>query len=209
MTRSRNRKIPSGVPAAGKTNVPTTKQGTHPASTTVDNPHVRRLSARSMTLAALMVTLAFIFSYVEALIPPPVALPGVKLGIANLVIVLVLYDLGSHYALGINILRVIAAGLLFSGTFGILYSTGGALFSMGVMVLLKKTGLFSIVGVSMAGGVFHNIGQLLVASLIVSNLRLFLYLPVLVFSGIATGIAIGFAAHAIRRALQPVMKRIG
>ena len=106
-----------------------------------------------------------------------------------------------RYALTINLIRILLAGLLFNGLFGALYSLAGGLLSLLVMGGLKKTGLFSIVGVSMAGGVAHNMGQLLVAAAIVSNLRMFLYFPILMFSGLITGILIGFAACIIREKL--------
>ena len=157
---------------------------------------------RRIAMAALLAALALIFSYVEAMIPSPVAIPGVKLGVANLVILIALYQLDFKYAFAINLVRIVISGLLFSGVFGILYSLAGGMLSLIVMWLLKKTNLFSIVGVSMAGGVTHNIGQILVASAVVSDLRMFAYLPVLMFSGIISGILIGFICHYVIKALK-------
>ena len=137
---------------------------------------------RRLAMAAVLATLALIFSYVEAMVPSPVAIPGVKLGIANLVILIALYQLDLRYAFAINIVRIVISGLLFSGVFGILYSMAGGLLSLIVMWALKKTDILSIVGVSMAGGVTHNIGQIIVASIIVSDIKMFAYLPVLMFS---------------------------
>ena len=148
--------------------------------------------ARRTALTALMVSLALIFSYIEFLIPFTPAIPGIKLGIANLV---------PRYALTVNIVRVLIAGLLFSGVFGAAYSMAGALLSFLVMVLLKKTDLFSITGVSIAGGVAHNLGQILVASFLVSNLKMFAYFPVLIFSGVASGAAIGIISWLILQRL--------
>ena len=156
--------------------------------------------ARRTALTALMVSLALIFSYIEFLIPFTPAIPGIKLGIANLVIIVALYYLG-RYALTVNIVRVLIAGLLFSGVFGAAYSMAGALLSFLVMVLLKKTDLFSITGVSIAGGVAHNLGQILVASFLVSNLKMFAYFPVLIFSGVASGAAIGIISWLILQRL--------
>ena len=153
--------------------------------------------ARRTALTALMVSLALIFSYIEFLIPFTPAIPGIKLGIANLA----LYYLGPRYALTVNIVRVLIAGLLFSGVFGAAYSMAGALLSFLVMVLLKKTGLFSVTGVSIAGGVAHNLGQILVASFLVSNLKMFAYFPVLIFSGVASGAAIGIISWLILQRL--------
>lgn len=168
------------------------------------------MSSRSKTVlthnqriatAALMAALALIFSYIEAMIPMPVGIPGVKLGIANLIILIAIYELDMRYALAINIIRISVAGLLFTGIFGALYSLAGGMISLIVMWLLKKTGLFSIIGVSMAGGVAHNFGQILIAALLVYNIRMFMYLPVLMLSGIVSGILIGLIAHHVRRAL--------
>ena len=157
---------------------------------------------KRIAMAALLAALALIFSYVEAMIPSPVAIPGVKLGVANLVILIALYQLDFKYAIAINLVRIVVSGLLFSGVFGILYSLAGGMLSLIVMWLLKKTGLFSIAGVSMAGGVTHNIGQILVASAIVADLKMFAYLPVLMFSGIISGILIGFLCHYVMLALK-------
>ncbi|NLF47317.1 MAG: Gx transporter family protein, partial [Clostridiales bacterium] len=115
-----------------------------------------------------MAALALVFSYIELLIPFFAAVPGIKLGLANLVILTALYKLGFTDAVIIDVIRVLAAGLLFSGMFGTLYSLAGALLSLLVMYGLMRTGRFSVIGVSMAGGVFHNLGQLIMAALLVS-----------------------------------------
>ena len=154
--------------------------------------HTKRIAT-----AAVLATLALMFSYLETLIPLSVTMPGVKLGIANLVVLIALYKLDFRYAFAINLVRIVISGLLFSGVFGMIYSLAGGMLSLLVMWILKKTNLFSIVGVSMAGGVFHNIGQLLIASALVSDLRMFLYLPILMFSGLASGIIIGILCHFI------------
>lgn len=157
---------------------------------------------RRLAMAALLAALALIFSYVESMVPSPVAIPGVKLGVANLVVLLALYQLDFKYAFAINMVRIVVSGLLFSGVFGILYSLAGGMLSLVVMWTLKKSRLFSIVGVSMAGGVAHNIGQILVASAVVADIKMFAYLPVLMFSGIISGILIGFICHYVMRALK-------
>lgn len=157
--------------------------------------------AGRIAYCGLLAALALIFSYIEVLIPFNIGVPGVKLGIANLVIIVVLYKLDWKYAMGVNIVRVIVAGLLFTGAFGALYSLAGALLSMIVMALLKRTDLFSVTGVSIAGGVTHNLGQILVASFLVSDLRMFIYFPVLIFSGIASGAIIGILSWLILKRL--------
>lgn len=155
------------------------------------------LRTRRLAMASMFACLALIFSYVEAIIPFSVGIPGVKLGIANLVVIIALYEMSFRYAFTINVIRILIAGLLFSGLFGALYSLAGGLLSLLVMWGLKKANWFSMIGVSMAGGVAHNMGQLLVASLIVSNLKMFLYFPILMFSGIASGIMIGIVAYVV------------
>ena len=168
----------------------------------------RRYRTSKLTIAALMAALALIFSYIEVLIPFNFGIPGIKLGIANLVIIVALYYLGTRYALLINVIRILIGGLLFSGVFGMLYSMAGALLSMLVMVLVKKCGLFSVTGVSMAGGVAHNLGQLLVAAFLVSNLKIFVYFPVLVISGVVSGAVIGILAYLVLKKL-PAAKHTG
>ena len=152
---------------------------------------------KKWTMTALLAALALIFSYIEVLIPFSPAIPGIKLGIANLAVIVALYHMGLKYAITINVVRIFIAGLLFSGVFGIIYSLAGAILSMTVMVLLKKTGLFSVAGVSMAGGVAHNLGQILAAAFLVSNLSIFIYFPVLIFSGLISGALIGIVAYII------------
>lgn len=148
-----------------------------------------------------MAAMALIFSYVEVLIPFTIGIPGIKLGIANIVVIIALYYLNAKYALTINIVRVLIAGLLFNGLFGALYSLAGALVSFVVMVLLKKTNIFSAVGISMAGGVAHNLGQILVAAVLVANIKIFIYFPVLIISGVITGAITGILAGLILRKL--------
>ena len=152
-------------------------------------------------MSALFAALALIFSYIEVLIPFNPGIPGIKLGIANLVIIIALYYLGPRYALTVNFVRILIAGLLFNGLFGALYSLAGALLSLFVMLVLKKTGIFSVTGVSMAGGVAHNLEQLLVAAFLVSNIKVFIYFPVLLFSGMICGTAIGCLSYLILRKL--------
>lgn len=152
------------------------------------------------TRMALFVALAMIFSYLEFLLPLPVPFPGIKLGLANLAIVVPLYLWGLFPALAISLLRIALVGITFGSLATILYSLFGALLSLAVMAGLKKWNVFSVTGVSMAGGVCHNIGQLAAAALIVENIRLFYYLPVLLAAGALTGFAIGaVSAQVLKR----------
>lgn len=163
-----------------------------------------RKKAYNVAVSAVLVALTLIFSYVEMLIPFNFGIPGIKLGLSNLVILVALYALGAGYAFVINMVRILLSGLLFSGVSAMLYSLAGGLLSFLIMFLLMKSGLFSPVGVSLGGGVFHNVGQLIVASLVTETAKIFLYLPVLTVSGTITGVLLGFAGALILRRIGRV-----
>ena len=146
--------------------------------------------------------LALIFSYVETLIPIHIGIPGVKLGLANLIVVIALYRMGVREAYVLSVVRVILAGFLFGNLFAILYSLAGGLLSLTVMVFLKKTEKFSVLGVSMAGAVFHNIGQLIMAAIVLESLSITYYLPVLMIPGIVTGLLIGIVANEMLKRVR-------
>lgn len=150
----------------------------------------------------LFLALALICSYIESLIPFYFGIPGVKLGLTNIVVILMLYCVGSREALTISMLRIVLAGFLFGNMFSILYSLAGGGLSFLVMYLLKKTGKLGILPISISGGIFHNIGQLIVAAFVVSNYNILYYMPVLLIAGAVTGLLIGIAA-------QEVVLRIG
>jgi len=145
----------------------------------------------------IFLALALICSYIETLIPFHIGIPGVKLGLTNIVIVWALYLLGAKEALAISVMRIVLSGMMFGNAFSIAYSLAGGLLSFIVMFLLKKTGKFKCVSVSIAGGIFHNIGQLLVAAAIVQNLSVFYYIPVLFISGTITGLVIGVISQEL------------
>lgn len=145
--------------------------------------------------------LALIFSYVESLIPIQLGIPGVKLGLANLIIVIALYKMRLSEVFLLSIVRILLSGFLFGNYFSILYSLAGGLLSLAVMFLLKKTGDFSVMGISMAGGVFHNVGQLVVAMMVVETFSVGYYLPVLLVAGLVTGFLIGVAAGEMLKRL--------
>lgn len=145
--------------------------------------------------------LALIFSYVESLIPIQLGIPGVKLGLANLIIVIALYKMRLSEVFLLSIVRILLSGFLFGNYFSILYSLAGGLLSLAVMALLKKTGDFSVMGISMAGGVSHNVGQLVVAMMVVETFSVSYYLPVLLVAGLVTGFLIGVAAGEMLKRL--------
>lgn len=146
-------------------------------------------------------TLALIFSYVETLIPIQFGIPGVKLGLANLIIVIALYRMKLSEAYLLSIVRVLLAGFIFGNYFSIIYSLAGGLLSLTVMALLRKKGGFSVIGVSIAGGVFHNIGQLIIASVIVETFSVMYYVPALLIAGLVTGLLIGIASDGMLKRL--------
>ena len=145
--------------------------------------------------------LALIFSYVETLIPFNLGIPGVKLGLANLIIVVALYKMRLSEAYLLSVVRVLLAGFIFGNYFSIIYSLAGGLLSLTVMALLKKWGGFSLQGISIAGGVFHNIGQLIVAAVVVETFSVTYYFPVLLIAGLLTGLVIGIVAEMMLKRL--------
>lgn len=145
--------------------------------------------------------LALIFSYVETLIPINFGIPGVKLGLANLVIVIALYKMRFGDVLLLAITRVLLSGFIFGNYFSIIYSLAGGILSLCIMGILKKSNKFSVLGISMAGGVAHNIGQLIVAMLVVETFAVVTYVPVLLIFGLITGFVIGIAADEMLRRL--------
>lgn len=145
----------------------------------------------------LMTALAMIFSYIEFLIPISIGIPGIKLGLANIVTVVALYILKPHEAFLINLVRIMLCGLLFGNSMSLIYSLSGGILSFVIMLLLKKINGFSVYGVSIAGGVTHNIGQILAAMAVLENVMIAYYLPVLLIAGAATGFLMGFLSSRI------------
>lgn len=145
--------------------------------------------------------LALMFSYIETMIPIRFGVLGIKLGFANIMIVIMLYKGSAKEALLLSIVRIMLSGFLFGNLSSILYSIAGGVLSLGIMTLLKKQGGFSVIGVSVAGGVSHNVGQLIVAMLVVETYQVGYYFPVLLVAGVLTGLGIGVVS-------QEVLKRI-
>lgn len=141
--------------------------------------------------------LALIFSYIESLVPISLGIPGAKLGLSNLVTVFVLYHMGKQEALLISVTRICLSGLMFGNLFGILYGLSGGIFSYAAMLLCKSSQGFSVIGVSIAGGVFHNVGQILIAILVLESIQIIRYLPVLLLAGLVTGWMVGFLSKEV------------
>lgn len=145
----------------------------------------------------MFIALSLIFSYVESLIPVPLVVPGAKLGLPNALILLVLYAYGAREAAVVNVARICLAGFLFGNLFSIVYSLAGAVFSFAAMLLAKRVKVFSMKAVSILGGVFHNVGQILVAAFLVSGMSVMAYLPMLLVAGVVTGFCNGILAELI------------
>lgn len=156
----------------------------------------------------VFVALAMIFSYVESLIPFQIGIPGVKLGLANLIVVIALYKMGIKEAFFVSAVRIVLSGFLFANLFSIIYSLAGGILSLSVMAFLKSRRSFSVFGVSMAGGVAHNIGQIVVAMLVVETFSVAYYIPVLLVAGLATGAVIGIVSNAMLKRLNRLELRI-
>lgn len=159
---------------------------------------------KKTVLLGFLLALSMILSYIESILPFSVGIPGIKLGLPNLMVVLLLYTYGAKEALAVNILRILLSGFLFGNLYSILYALAGALCSFCLMLLLHNIKRFSIAGVSIGGGVFHNIGQILTAMAVVDTFAPAFYLPYLMIAGAVTGFLIGIAA--IR--LLPYMQRL-
>lgn len=153
----------------------------------------------------LLTALGLIIGYIEFLIPIPLGIPGVKPGFANIVIVWALYSLGPWEALMINGIRIFLSGFLFGNFSMILYSLAGAAVSFLCMCLAKKSGLFSMTGVSMIGGVMHNMGQLLVAMAVLETVSLVYYGPVLLAAGVITGLLIGIVTGEVKKRIPAAL----
>ena len=133
-------------------------------------------------------------SFIESQIPALVPIPGIKIGLANIAVIFALYEFGALRAGAVSLVRVFLVALLFGSITGMIYGLFGAVLSILLMALLKKSSPLSPVGVSVAGAVAHNIGQIIAAWLLIGNEKILLYLPVLVISGTLSGIAVGIAS---------------
>ena len=160
------------------------------------------MKTKKIAVLALAIALAMILSFVESQIPAFVAIPGVKVGLANIAVVFVLYKLGWKEAVLISLVRVFMVSVLFGTAVSLFYSVAGAVLSLTGMVLLKKTGLFSTVAVSVTGGVLHNVGQILMACLLLETNVIVYYLPFLILSGVIAGVVIGVVSAIIVNRVQ-------
>ena len=158
---------------------------------------IKKNTVLSIALCGVMTSLAIVFGYIEHLIPLPFGIYGIKLGIANLVVITMLYALNAYSAFTINLLRIILCSMLFGSFTSFWYSLVGGLLSFAVMLILKRTNKLSPMGVSICGAISHNIGQIVVAIILLDEFKIALYLPVLLITGAITGAIIGLIAIPI------------
>lgn len=150
----------------------------------------------------VLTALAIVFGYIEVLIPFNIGIPGVKLGIANIVVVIGLYKFSYVETLTVSVLRIMLMGFMFGNAAMIMYSLAGGILSFAVMIVAKKIPGLSTVGVSIAGGVSHNIGQLIVASVVLETSKLIVYVPVLLVAGLITGAANGIISLRVLKSIK-------
>ena len=158
--------------------------------------------AKKVSLYGILVSLAFIASYIEVLIPFNFHIPGMKLGLANIAVLVALYTGGAQAGITVSIIRIILVGLTFGNPYSAIYGLSGGVLSLVVMILLKRTDFFGMMGVSMAGGVAHNIGQLLCAMILLKLPAVFTYLSYLILVGTVTGALIGIIDEEVLKRLK-------
>ena len=166
------------------------------------NNHPQLNNNRKIALCGVLIALAMILSYLESLVPIHMAVPGVKLGLANLVTIIALQRLDMKSTIMISVGRIVLSNILFGNLAVLLYSLAGAACSILIMTLLKKCRVFGLVGISVAGAVFHNLGQILVAVCVMENIRIFYYMFVLLITGTAAGVAIGLLASFLLKNIR-------
>ena len=164
------------------------------------------MNNKKIAFLGLFVALAFVLSYIEYMLPLNIGIPGAKIGLANLVVMVALYTVGDKNAIALSIIRVVLVGLTFGNISMMMYSLAGAALSLFVMLIAKKLGKLSVTGVSVLGGVFHNIGQIIVAMLVLETQSLLYYLPFLIVIGTITGVLIGFVANLITTRVKSVFR---
>lgn len=154
--------------------------------------------SKTITFIGVGTALAMVLAYVEIIIPPLfAAVPGIKMGLPNIIIVFLLYRCGPAYATATSILRIVLVSILFGNAMSLIYSLAGGLLSLLIMILLRRLDFLSVVGVSVAGGVSHNIGQILMAMLLLETAELGYYLVVLIVTGTIAGILIGLCGSLL------------
>lgn len=166
-----------------------------------------KVNIKKMTVLALSVTLAMILSFVESQIPPLSTVPGVKLGLANIVAVVLLYLYGWREACAVSLIRILLTALLFGNAFALIYSLSGGALSLLIMIFAKRFLPFGKVGVSVLGALMHNVGQILAAIAVMRTLAISLYLIPLVVTGTVSGVLVGILAAVISARVDLSLKK--
>lgn len=165
------------------------------------------MKTKKVAYLGLLIALAFVFSYIEFLIPVNIGVPGAKLGLANLVVIVTLYTLGERDAFFLSVVRIVLVGFTFANMASMIYSLAGGILSYLAMVIAKRTKLLSMTGVSVLGGVFHNVGQIIVAILVLETASLVYYLPVLLIAGITSGGVIGLLGAMVTKRIGRIVEK--
>ncbi|QFJ56239.1 Gx transporter family protein [Pseudobutyrivibrio xylanivorans] len=160
------------------------------------------MNTKKIAYLGLLIALAFVLSYIEVLLPLNIGIPGAKVGLANIAIVVALYTIGSKNAFMLSIVRVILVGLTFGNLAMMMYSAAGAVLSFAMMYIGKRTKKLSITGVSVLGGVFHNVGQIIVAMFVLETKQLVYYLPFLIVIGTISGVVIGIISAMVSKRVK-------
>lgn len=160
------------------------------------------MDTKNIARIGMMVAVAFVLSYIESMLPLNFGVPGIKAGFSNIVVIFALFSFNPVTTFGIAVVRIILCGITFGSLSGMLYSLAGGILSFLVMLVLKKTQKFSIYGISVAGGVFHNIGQIFVAMAVLQSSLLLYYLPFLVLAGIIAGAVVGIIGAILVKRLR-------
>lgn len=165
-------------------------------------------NTRKMVLLSVLVSQALVLHVIERMIPVPIPIPGVKLGLANVISLFTIVIFGWKEAMLVVFLRTMLGSFFGGGVSSFLYSFTGGIISTIAMALLYKyfKNVFSIIAISVVGAVFHNAGQIWIASMVVSNANIFYWLPVLLISGVITGIFIGITVQLTMKPLQTVLR---
>ena len=161
--------------------------------------------AKKTAYMGMLTALALVFSYIEFLLPVNLGIPGIKLGLANLAVMVTLYTISARAAFTLSLVRILLTGFTFANLSMMIYSLAVGILSLIIMILVKRSNLFSVTGVSVLGGVFHNLGQIIAAALVVETAGLLYYLPVLILSGTISGVLIGILSSILIQRLTKLI----
>ena len=165
-----------------------------------------RNETRRIALLGVLTSVALILSYLEVMLPPiSTAVPGIKMGLPNIIIIFLLYKFGLKEAVTVSLIRVFIVALLFGNVMTLAYSVAGAVLSLGLMTLFKKFDFFSQVGVSIIGGISHNLGQILVAIFLFDTIQIGYYMIVLSITGTIAGVVIGIISSILVKKLEKLV----